>query len=56
MEIQKILYNQYCIVKVLQRRTLLDGTKELFIRLKNWLDKYNSWIKETDKYDVVAEW
>ena len=54
-EIQEISDNQYRIEKVLRRRTIPDGTKELFVRWEGWPDKYNSWIKDTDKYDVVAE-
>ena len=54
-ELQEISENQYRIEKVLLRRTLPDGTKELFVRWEGWPEKYNSWIKETDKYDVVAE-
>ena len=54
-ERQKISDNQYRIYKVLQRRTLPDGTKERFVRWEGWPDKYNSWIKETDKYNVIAE-
>ena len=54
-ELQEISYKQYRIEKVLRRRTLPDGTKELFVRWEGWPEKYNSWIKETDKYDVVAE-
>ena len=54
-ELQKISDNQYRIEKVLRRRTLSNGTIELFVRWESWPDKYNSWIKETDKYDVVAK-
>ena len=54
-ELQEISDNQYRIVKVLWGRTLPDGTKELFVRWEGFPEKYNSWIKETDKYDVVAE-
>ena len=54
-EIQEITDNQYCIEKVLRRRTLPDDTKELFVCWEGWPDKYNSWIKETDKYDVIGE-
>ena len=54
-EIQEISDNQYRIEKVLRRRILPDGTKELFVRWEGWPKEYNSWIKETDKYDVVAE-
>ena len=54
-ELQEISDNQYYIEKVLRRRTLPNGTKELFVRWEGWSVKYNSWIKETDKYNVVAE-
>ena len=53
--IHEILDNHYRIEKVLRRLTIPDGTKELFVRLKGRQDKYNLWIKETDKYDVVAK-
>ena len=54
-ELQEISDNWYRIEKVLRRRTLPDGTKELFVRLEGWPEKHNSWINKTDKYDVVAE-
>ena len=54
-EIQEISDNQYRIEKVLRRRTLYDGTKELYVQRESWPDKYNLWIKETDKNDVVDE-
>ena len=54
-EIQEITDNQYRIEKVLRNRTLPDNTKELFVRSEGGPDKYNSWIKETDKYDVIGE-
>ena len=54
-EIQKISNNLYRIEKVLRRRTLPDSTKTLFVRWEYWPDKYNSWIKKTEKYDDVAE-
>ena len=54
-EIQEITDNQYRIEKVLRKRTLPDGTKELFVRWEIWPEKYNSWIKEADKYDVIGE-
>ena len=54
-ELQEILTNQYRIKNILKRRTLFDGTTELFVQWEGWPEKYNSWIKETDKYDVVAE-
>ena len=52
-EIQESSDFQYRIEKVLQTPTPPHGTKELFVRWECWPDKYNSWIKETDKYDVV---
>ena len=55
-ELQEISDNQYRIEKVLRRRTLPDSTKELFVRWEGWPEKYNSWIKHTVKYYVVAEW
>ena len=54
-ELQESSDNQYRIEKVLKKPTLPDGSKTLFVRWEGWPDKYNSWIKETDKYDVVAE-
>ena len=54
-ELQEISDNQSRIEKVWQRRTLPDCTRELIVRWEGWPDKYNSWITETDKYDVVAE-
>ena len=54
-ELQEILDNQYRIENVLRRRTLPNSTKKIFVRWEGWPEKYNSWITETDKYDVVAE-
>ena len=54
-EIQEITDNQYRIEKVLKRRNLPNGTKELFVRWEGWPDKHNSWRKETDKFDVIVE-
>ena len=53
-ELQEISDNQYRIENVLRRRTLFNGTKEIFVQWEGWSEKYNSWITETDKYDVVA--
>ena len=55
-KLQEISDNQYRLDKVLQRRTLPDVTIELFVQWESSPGKYNSWIKETDKYDVIAEW
>ena len=54
-ELQEFSDNQYRIENVLRRRTLPNGTKEIFVRWEGWPEKYNSWITETEKYDVVAE-
>ena len=54
-ELQEISDNQYRIKKVLRRRTIPNGTKELFFWWEGRLRKYNSWITETDKYDFIAE-
>jgi len=53
-EVQQITANQYRIEKVLRNRTAPDGTKELFVKWEGWPEKFNSWIKETDKYNVVG--
>ena len=45
-EIQHIPDNDYEVERVLKRRTAADGTKELFVKWKDYLAKYNSWIKE----------
>ena len=54
-ELQEISHNQYRIEKILRRLMLPNGTKEIFVRWESWPEKYNSWITETDKYDVVDE-
>ena len=38
-ELQEISGNQYHIEKVLRRRSLPNGTKEIFVRLDSWLKK-----------------
>jgi hypothetical protein len=52
-ELQKIKDNQYRIEKVLRRRTAPDGTKELFVKWEGWPEKFNSWIREADQYNVA---
>ena len=54
-EIQEISDNLCRIEQMFRKRTLPDNTKELFVRWEGWPVKYNSWIKETDKYDVIGE-
>ena len=51
-EVQQITDNQYRIEKVLRRRTAADGSKELFVKWEGWPEKFNSWIKKTDEYNV----
>ena len=41
-ELQEILDNQFRIEKVLRKRTLAEGTKELILRWEGWPKKYNS--------------
>lgn len=47
-EIQQVRDNDFEVEKVLKRRTAADGTKELFVKWKDYPSKYNSWIKEQD--------
>ena len=54
-EVQEISDYQYRIEKVLRRRILPNSTKQIFVRWEGWPEKYNLWIPETDKYDVVDE-
>ena len=51
-EVQQITDNQYRIEKVLRRSTAVDGSKELFVKCEGWAEKFNSWIKEADEYNV----
>ena len=53
-ELQLISNNQYRIEKVLQRRTLADGTKERLVHWEGWPDKFNTWVKESDLYNVAT--
>ena len=41
---------------MLKRRTLPDNINKLFYWWDGWPNNYNSFIKETDKYNVVVEW
>ena len=56
-EIKEISDNQYRIEKVLRRRNLPDGTKELFVRWEGWPDKSYSWIqnKQTSTMSSVSD-
>ena len=47
-EIQQIRDNDYEVERVLKGRTAADGTRELFVKWRDYPAKYNSWIKEQD--------
>ena len=47
-EIQQIRDNKYEVERVLKRQTATDGTRELFVKWRDYPAKYNSWIKEQD--------
>ena len=47
-EIQQIRDNDYKVERVLKRRTAADGTRELFVKLRDYPEKYNSCIREQD--------
>ena len=53
-ELQKITNNRYRIKNVLHRRTTFDGCKEKLVRWEWWPDKFNTWIDESDEYDVAG--
>jgi transposase InsO family protein len=46
-EVQRVKDNKvYEIEKILKKRTLANGEKQLLIKWKGWPDKFNSWISE----------
>ena len=47
-EIQQIRDNDYEVERVLKRRTAADGSRELFVKWRDYPSKYNSWIKDQD--------
>ena len=47
-EIQQIRENDDEVERVLKRRTAADGTRELFVKWRDYPAKYNSWIGEQD--------
>lgn len=53
-ELEQISDNQFRIEKVLKHRIAEDGTKELLVKWEGWPATKNSWIKETDQYNVYA--
>ena len=52
-ELEQISNNQYRIERVIRKRTAPDGSKELLVKWEGWPVKFNSWIKETDRYNVA---
>ena len=50
-EVQKIKQNKYFIEKIIKRRTLKDGTRQILVKWENWPAKFNSWINEKDIKD-----
>ena len=53
-ELQHITNNQYRIERVLKRRTAADGTKEIFVKWEGWPEKFNSWVREEEQYNVAG--
>ena len=51
-ELQPIEENRFLIEKILRHRKLANGTKEIFVKWKGWQPKFNSWIPETNTYDI----
>ena len=48
VEIQQILDNDYEVERVHKRRTATDGTREFFVKWRDYPAKYNSWSREQD--------
>ncbi len=49
-ELQKVKMTKdqtYQVEKILKRRTV-RGEKQVFVRWKNWPEKFNSWVKASD--------
>ena len=53
-ELQHISNNQYRIERVIRQRTAADGTKEILVKWEGWPEKFNSWIREEDQYNVAG--
>ena len=47
-EIQQIRDNDYEVERVLKRLAAADGSRELFVKWRDYPSKYNSWIKDQD--------
>ena len=53
-ELQHISNNQYRIERVIRQRTAADGTKQILVKWEGWPEKFNSWIREEDQYNVAG--
>ena len=53
-ELKHISNNQYRIERVIRQRTAADGTKEILVKWEGWPEKFNSWIREEDQYNVAG--
>lgn len=53
-ELQHITDNQYRIERVIRKRKAADGSIELFVKWEGWPEKFNSWIREEDRYNVAG--
>ena len=53
-ELQHISNNQYRIESVIRRRSAADGSNEIFVKWEGWPEKFNSWIREEDQYNVAG--
>jgi hypothetical protein len=47
-EVQPIGKNEHRVEQILKRRTLADGTREVFIKWKGWPAKYNTWVRQDE--------
>ena len=52
-KLQHISDNQYRIERVLRRRTAPDGNKEVFVKWEGLPEKFNSWIRADQQYNVA---
>lgn len=50
-ELHQISDIQHRIERVLKRRTFAHGTRKLYVKWRDWLEKFNSLIAESTKYD-----
>ena len=53
-ELQHITNNQYCIERVIRRRTAADGRNFFLVKWEGSLVKFNSWIREEDQHNVAG--